>query len=106
MFNTVRRFLVGSPLPTAAEMYQRLTKLQALAVFSSDALSSVAYATEEILLVLILAGPAVLGLSLPIARSGRYHCHVVSGVNAPVRPAPKRWTARTIRGPLSLPRVG
>jgi len=67
MFNTVRRFLVGSPLPTAAEMYQRLTKLQALAVFSSDALSSVAYATEEILLVLILAGPAVLGLSLPIA---------------------------------------
>ncbi|UCC61545.1 MAG: APC family permease [Anaerolineae bacterium] len=67
MFNTVRRFLVGSPLPTAEEMHQRLTKLQALAVFSSDALSSVAYATEEILLVLILAGPAALGLSLPIA---------------------------------------
>jgi len=67
MINAIRRLLLGSPLPTAAETHQRLTKVQALAVFSSDALSSVAYATEEILLVLVVAGPAALGLSLPIA---------------------------------------
>jgi amino acid transporter len=63
----IRSLLLGSPLPTAEEAAQRLGKLKALAVFSSDALSSVAYATEEILLVLVLAGTAALGLSLPIA---------------------------------------
>lgn len=51
----LRRLLLGSPLPTAEELHQHLTKLQALAVFSSDALSSVAYATEEILIVLVSA---------------------------------------------------
>jgi amino acid transporter len=63
----VRRLLLGDPLPTAHEVHHRLTKVQALAVFSSDALSSVAYATEEILLVLVLAGTGALQLSLPIA---------------------------------------
>jgi amino acid transporter len=48
-------------------MYERLSKVQALAVLSSDALSSVAYATEVILLVLVLAGSAALALSWPIA---------------------------------------
>ncbi|MFB0536796.1 MAG: APC family permease [Anaerolineae bacterium] len=67
MLTGVRRVLFGSPLPTAEEVHQRLTKVKALAVFSSDALSSVAYATEEILLVLVVAGSAALGLSLPIA---------------------------------------
>jgi len=47
--------------------HERLTKIKALAVFSSDALSSVAYATEEIMLVLILAGTAAVGLAWPIA---------------------------------------
>jgi amino acid transporter len=65
--SAIRRVLLGSPLPTDAESHQRLTKVQALAVFSSDALSSVAYATEEILLVLVVAGSSALGLSLPIA---------------------------------------
>jgi amino acid transporter len=65
--SAIRRLLLGSPLPTDAEAHQRLTKVQALAVFSSDALSSVAYATEEILLVLVVAGSSALGLSLPIA---------------------------------------
>jgi amino acid transporter len=45
----------------------RLSKLRALSVFSSDALSSVAYATEEILLVLVLAGSGFLGFSIPIS---------------------------------------
>ena len=48
-------------------MLHRLSKVQALAVLSSDALSSVAYGTEETLLVLVTAGTAALGLSLPIA---------------------------------------
>ena len=64
---SLRRILLGSPLPSEAYVHQRLNKRKALAVFSSDALSSVAYATEEILLVLVTAGVAALTLSLPIA---------------------------------------
>src|SRR5690242_21466060 len=41
-----KHILLGSPIPTARESHERLTKAKALAVFSSDALSSVAYATE------------------------------------------------------------
>jgi amino acid transporter len=67
MITNIRQLLLGVPLPTAAETHERLTKAKALAVFSSDALSSVAYATEEILLVLVLAGSAALAFSLPIA---------------------------------------
>jgi len=67
MAANVRRLLLGDPIPTAHEVQHRLSKVQALAVFSSDALSSVAYATEEILLVLVLAGTGALQLSLPIA---------------------------------------
>ncbi|MBU0703785.1 MAG: APC family permease [Chloroflexi bacterium] len=63
----LRNLLFGNPLPTAEEVHQRLTKIQALAVFSSDALSSVAYATEEILLVLVVAGTSALGFSLPVS---------------------------------------
>jgi len=63
----LKRLLVGSPLPTAQARHERLAKAIALAVFASDALSSVAYATEEILLVLMLAGAAALSYSLPIA---------------------------------------
>src|SRR4029078_8406944 len=63
----LKRWLVGNPLKTSQAAHQRLSKLVALAVFSSDALSSVAYATEEILLVLILAGTVALSLSIPIS---------------------------------------
>ena len=62
----LKRLFVGSPLPTAQQRHERLGKATALAVFASDPLSSVAYATEEILLVLILAGSAALSYSLPI----------------------------------------
>jgi hypothetical protein len=48
--------VLGTPLTSPAERHTRLPKLVALPVFSSDALSSVAYATEEILLVLVVAG--------------------------------------------------
>jgi amino acid transporter len=64
---TLRRVMVGRPLATAAQTHERLTKVKALAIFSSDALSSVAYATEEILLVLIAAGTAALSAVLPIS---------------------------------------
>ncbi|HET8579121.1 MAG TPA: APC family permease [Methylomirabilota bacterium] len=63
---TLKKLFVGSPLATAQARHERLSKTSALAVFSSDALSSVAYATEEILLVLILAGTMALGYSIPI----------------------------------------
>src|SRR2546430_17724212 len=63
----LKRVFLGSPLPTAQSRHERLAKSTALAVFASDALSSVAYATEEILLVLILAGSVALSYSLPIA---------------------------------------
>src|SRR5919197_4863774 len=62
----LKRLFVGSPLPTAQSRHERLDKTTALAVFASDALSSVAYATEEILLVLVLAGTVALSYSLPI----------------------------------------
>ena len=64
--SAVKKLFVGSPLATAQARHERLSKTSALAVFSSDALSSVAYATEEILLVLALAGTAALSYSLPI----------------------------------------
>src|SRR5215467_1102283 len=62
----LKRVFVGTPLPTAQQRHERLGKAIALATFASDALSSVAYATEEILLVLVLAGAIALSYSLPI----------------------------------------
>lgn len=59
--------LFGKPLASEAQAEQRLNKFKALPILSSDALSSVAYGTEEILRVLVIAGIAALNLSLPIA---------------------------------------
>jgi hypothetical protein len=59
----LQRLLLGSPIPTGREKQQRLPKVLGLAVFSSDALSSVAYATEEIFLVLMEGGWAALYFS-------------------------------------------
>lgn len=67
MNHSLRAWLLGSPLATYEEIRQRLSKLQALAVFSSDALSSVAYAPEEIMLALAAAGTFALSASFPIA---------------------------------------
>lgn len=64
---SLKRFLFGDPLASSQLAHEKLTKIKALAVFSSDALSSVAYATEEILFVLIVAGSSAIGYSLPIA---------------------------------------
>lgn len=61
------QILLGRPLETSAVPHQAIGKVPALAIFASDALSSVAYATEEILLILALAGTIYFGLSIPIA---------------------------------------
>ncbi|MGC1248840.1 MAG: APC family permease, partial [Spirulinaceae cyanobacterium] len=66
-YSQLKYWLLGQPLPTSAYEEERLSNAAALAVLSSDALSSVAYATEEILLVLVLAGSAAISLALPIA---------------------------------------
>src|SRR5215203_5561375 len=63
MATAVKRLLVGRALRTEQAAHERLTKKTALAVFSSDALSSTAYATEEILLVLAVAATATSGQS-------------------------------------------
>ena len=63
----VRSAMFGRPLANYEEIEERLPKKKALAIFSSDPISSSAYATEEILRVLVLAGTGALLLSLPIA---------------------------------------
>ncbi len=63
---SLKRLLVGKPLATAVEKHERLGKVAGLAVFASDALSSVAYGTEEVLLVLIAAGTGALIYSFPL----------------------------------------
>jgi amino acid transporter len=63
----LRAILFGRPLSIHEDIGERLSKTKALAIFSSDAISSSAYATEEILRVLVLAGTGALLLSLPIA---------------------------------------
>ena len=63
----LKRWLVGNPLKTAQAAHQRLSKRLALAVFASDPLSSVAYATEEILLVLVPSSLAFAHFSIPIS---------------------------------------
>jgi amino acid transporter len=68
VYSVLKRLLVGRPLPSAEQEHQRLIKTIALAVFSSDAISSTAYATEEILHVLVpLAALAALGYLVPIS---------------------------------------
>ena len=66
MITALKRLLVGSPMSTAQARHERLAKIPALAIFSSDCMSSVAYATEEILLVLVLGGSLALQYSPPI----------------------------------------
>lgn len=67
MKSIFKRLFVGAPISSHEELSHRLPKRIALAVFSSDALSSSAYATDEILLVLVAAGAVALSYSVPIA---------------------------------------
>ena len=62
----VKRLVVGAPIPSRLAHHERFSRITGLAVLSSDALSSVAYATEEILRVLMIGGVAALSLVTPI----------------------------------------
>ncbi|MEI7024240.1 APC family permease [Paenibacillus sp. y28] len=67
MVNKLKRFLIGRPMKSTELEGEKLSKLKALAVLSSDALSSVAYGTEQILIVLMAAGFAAVWYSIPIS---------------------------------------
>jgi amino acid transporter len=67
VLNSMRHLLLGPPLPTQSAGEKRLNKVRALAAFSPDALSSIAYANQEIYLGLVVAGAAGLSLATPIA---------------------------------------
>jgi amino acid transporter len=67
MVNKLKRFFIGRPMKSTALEEEKLSKLKALAILSSDALSSVAYGTEQILLVLMAAGFAAVWYSIPIS---------------------------------------
>ncbi len=66
MLSRLKDFLIGPPLPTHQTREQKLNKIRALAAFSPDALSSIAYANQEIYLGLLVAGSAGLLLAWPI----------------------------------------
>jgi len=66
-FGAIKRLMFGRPLPSDRLEHERLSKKTALAVLSSDAISSVAYATEQTLLVLAVLGTAALTYVVPIS---------------------------------------
>jgi amino acid transporter len=67
VFSFIKRFLIGRPLKSTELGEQKLNKTKALAILSSDALSSVAYGPEQVLLVLITVSATALWYSIPIA---------------------------------------
>jgi hypothetical protein len=70
MFSHLKDLIIGPALPSASGAHRQLNKIRALAAFSPDALSSIAYANQEIYLGLVVAGSAGLaesGLAGPLA---------------------------------------
>ncbi|GIN87720.1 putative amino acid permease YdaO [Heyndrickxia sporothermodurans] len=67
MYSSIKRFLIGRPLKSHELGEQKLTRLKALAILSSDALSSVAYGTEQILIVLATVSTVAFWYNIPIA---------------------------------------
>lgn len=67
MYSPIKRFLIGRPLKSSELGEQKLNKLKALAILSSDALSSVAYGPEQVLLVLMTISAVAFWFSIPIA---------------------------------------
>lgn len=66
MIHKIKHLLIGDPLPTHQIAEKKLNKIRALAAFSPDALSSIAYANQEIYLGLVIAGSIGLVLAWPI----------------------------------------
>ena len=65
-YSALKRFVLGRPIPTHLAHHERLSRITGLAVLSSDALSSVAYATEEVLRVLVVGGLGAFTYGIPI----------------------------------------
>ena len=63
----LRTWLIGRPISSERESHERLTKVKAMAIFSSDNISSSAYGPEEIMRVLAVAGTGAISLTLPLA---------------------------------------
>src|SRR5260221_9025818 len=66
-FPGIKRFLLGKPIPSHLAHHERLSRVTGLAVLSSDALSSVAYATDFILITLLAAGTQTAAYAVPIS---------------------------------------
>jgi amino acid transporter len=66
LLNKTWRKIIGTPIASSQEMNQRLDKVRALAIFSSDAISSVAYGPEQVLLILMMAGTTAMIYGIPI----------------------------------------
>jgi len=66
LISRIRDLFIGPPLPTQQSAHSKLNKIRALAALSPDALSSIAYANQEIYLGLVVAGVAGLQLMWPI----------------------------------------
>src|SRR5947207_955137 len=117
----VKRLLVGRSQPTWHMEHSTLPKVLALPILSSDPLSSVAYATEQIMVVLLAAGAgslhlvmpialsiaALLGVAVPGARRGAgpvRHAALPSGGTdpRPCGPGPRRRAARAVRDPARV----
>jgi amino acid transporter len=62
----IRTVLIGRPISSDHESHERLTKVKAMAIFSSDNISSSAYATEEMMRILVLGGIGAISLAMPI----------------------------------------
>ena len=67
MFNQIKRLLIGRPKKNRDLKNEKITKFKALAILSSDALSSVAYGPEQILITLSVVGAVASWYTLPIA---------------------------------------
>jgi amino acid transporter len=67
LFSRLKRLIVGRPIHSKHAHHERLPKVFGLPVFASDALSSVAYASEEVLIVLVLGGLAAFHLLVPVS---------------------------------------
>ena len=96
MITALKRVFVGSPMATAQAKHERLAKIPALAIFCSDAISSVAHGPEEIRIFLALAGTAALSLTVPIALavipnagSGTAIRHTKAAIDAALAPGPR-----------------
>lgn len=67
MMRIIRRLLIGRPLHNREMIHEKLPKWKALAIFSSDALSSVAYGPEQIMVILAISGMLAYGYMAPVA---------------------------------------